>query len=136
MSCYFMKKSKEIIALDNELLKQIETLNETIQIYQKKIKKESSIIIIEEKIKLLQKISENEHLDLNYLKSKYLKSKELINFNNLLVSNTNTDSEELLDKVEINGVIYYYENKEKGKVFNSDYNEVGVFKANSIILNN
>ena len=130
-----MKKSKEIVALDNELLKQIETLNDSIQLYQKKIKKESSIIIIEEKIKLLQKISENEKIDLNYLKSKYLKSKELQNLNNVIVTNNN-NSEELLDKVEINNVIYYYENKEKGKVFNSDYNEVGVFKSNSIILNN
>jgi len=130
-----MKKSKEIIALDNELLKQIETLNDSIQLYQKKIKKESSIIIIEEKIKLLQKISENEKIDLNYLKSKYLKSKELQNLNNVTVT-SNNNSEELLDKVEVNGIIYYYENKEKGKVFNSDYNEVGVFKSNSIILNN
>ena len=130
-----MKKSKEIIALDNDLLKQIETLNDSIQVYQKKIKKESSMIIIEEKVKLLQKIAENEKLDLNYLKSKYLKSKELQNLNNIPVTNNN-NSEELLDKVEINGVIYYYENKEKGKVFNCDYNEVGVFKANAIILNN
>lgn len=130
-----MKKSKEIVALDNELLKQIETLNDSIQLYQKKIKKESSMIIIEEKIKLLQKISENEKIDLNYLKSKYLKSKELQNLNNVTVTNNN-NSEELLDKVEVNGIIYYYENKEKGKVFNSDYNEVGVFKSNSIILNN
>jgi hypothetical protein len=130
-----MKKSKEIIALDNELLKQIETLNDSIQLYQKKIKKESSIIIIEEKIKLLQKIAENEKIDLNYLKSKYLKSKELQNLNNVSLTNNN-NSEELLDKVEVNGIIYYYENKEKGKVFNSDYNEVGVFKGNSIILNN
>jgi hypothetical protein len=130
-----MKKSKEIIALDNELLKQIETLNDSIQLYQKKIKKESSMIIIEEKIKLLQKIAENEKIDLNYLKSKYLKSKELQNLSNVTLSNNN-NSEELLDKVELNGVIYYYENKENGKVCNSDYNEVGVFKSNSIILNN
>lgn len=132
-----MKKSKEIIALDNDLLKQMEMLNETIQIYQKRVKKEVSNIIIEEKIKLLQKIADNENLDLNYLKSKYLKSKELLSFNNLTtVNNSNNDSEELLDKVEINGIIYYYENKEKGKVFNCDYNEVGIFKSNSIILNN
>jgi hypothetical protein len=131
-----MKKSKEILALDNDLLKQIETLNDTIQIYQKKIKKEASLIIVEEKIKLLQKIAENENLDLNYLKSKYLKAKELLSFNSLsVVNNNNNDSEELLDKVEINGVTYYYENKEKGKVFNIDYNEVGIFKSNSIILN-
>jgi hypothetical protein len=131
-----MKKSKEILALDDELLKHIETLNDTVQIYQKKIKKEASVIIFEEKIKLLQKIAENENLDLNYLKSKYLKSKELLSFNTLTsVVNNNNDSEELLDKVEINGVIYYYENKEKGKVFNSDYTEVGIFKSNSIILN-
>lgn len=131
-----MKKSKEIIALDNEVLRQIEDLNDSILIYQKKIKKEASIIIIEEKIKLLQKIAENENLDLNYLKSKYLKSKELLSFNSLTLTNNNTDSEELLDKVEINGVTYYYENKEKGKVFNIDYTEVGIFKSNSIILNN
>ena len=130
-----MKKSKEIVALDNELLKQIETLNDSIQLYQKKIKKESSMIIIEEKIKLLQKISENEKIDLNYLKSKYLKSKELQNLNNVTVTNNN-NSEELLDKVEVNGIIYYYENKEKGKVYNTDYIEVGVFKVNTIILNN
>ena len=131
-----MKKSKEIVALDNELLKQIESLNDVIQLYQKKIKKEASVIIIEEKIKLLQKIADNENLDLNYLKSKYLKSKELLSFNNLSVVNNNTESEELLDKVEINSIIYYYENKEKGKVYNSDYIEVGIFKSNSIILNN
>jgi len=130
-----MKKSKEIIALDDELLKQMENLNDLIISYQKKIKKEASIIIIEEKIKLLQKIADNENLDLNYLKSKYLKSKELINLNNSLVLNTNTDSEELLDKVEINGITYYYENKEKGKVYSEEYTEVGTFKNNTIILN-
>ena len=131
-----MKKSKEILALDDDLLKQMENLNDTVQIYQKKIKKEASLIIVEEKIKLLQKIAENENLDLNYLKSKYLKAKELLSFNSLLVvNNNNNDSEELLDKVEINGITYYYENKEKGKVFNSDYTEVGIFKSNSIILN-
>jgi hypothetical protein len=125
-----MKKSKEIKALDIELLKQLENINDIVC----KIKKECSIRITEEKIKLIDKIAISENLDATYLKSKFLKSKELLN-NNISLPNT-TDSEELLDKVEINNIIYYYENKEKGKVYNSDYIEVGVFKGNSIILNN
>ena len=125
-----MKKSKEIKALDIELLKQLENINDIVD----KIKKECSIRITEEKIKLIDKIAISENLDATYLKSKFLKSKELLN-NNISLPNT-TDSEELLDKVEINNIIYYYENKEKGKVYNSDYIEVGVFKGNSIILNN
>ena len=125
-----MKKSKEIKALDIELLTQLENINDIVG----KIKKECSIRITEEKIKLIDKIALSENLDATYLKSKFLKSKELLN-NNISLP-VSTDSEELLDKVEINNIIYYYENKEKGKVYNTDYMEVGVFKANSIILNN
>ena len=125
-----MKKSKEIKALDIELLTQLENINEIVG----KIKKECSIRITEEKIKLIDKIALSENLDATYLKSKFLKSKELLN-NNISLP-VNTDSEELLDKVEINNIIYYYENKEKGKVYNTDYIEVGVFKVNTIILNN
>ena len=130
-----MNKSNEIIELNDEINCTLETLNEQVRVYQKKIKKECSNIIIKEKHKLLQKVSEIYKIDLDDLKNKCLKTKELqtteINLN--VVSN---DSDELLDKVEIDGIKYYYENKENGKIFNSEYNNVGTIKNNMFIIKN
>lgn len=130
-----MNKSNEIIELNDEINCTLETLNEQVRVYQKKIKKECSNIIIKEKHKLLQKVSEIYKIDLDDLKNKCLKTKELqtteINLN--VVSN---DSDELLDKIEIDGIKYYYENKENGKIFNSEYNNVGMIKNNTFIIKN
>lgn len=129
-----MKKSKEITNIHNEIEASIENTADLIKAYHKKVKKEYSVILSEEKNKLLEKISENENLDLNMLKNKYLKPKELANVSNTPI-NILDQSEELLDKTIVNGIIYYYENKEKGKVYNESYNEVGTFKNNVITLN-
>jgi glutaredoxin len=43
--------------------------------------------------------------------------------------------EELLDKIIIEDKIYYYENKEKGKIFDVTNKEVGIFKNGSMLLN-
>jgi hypothetical protein len=80
------------------------------------------------------KIAEGENIDINILKSKYLKSKDLITLNENQIKNSEENSEELLDRVEFGGKVYYYENKDKGKVFDSDYIEVGIIKNKSIIL--
>jgi hypothetical protein len=137
-----MKKSKEISEINNELFTSLENVEENLNIvrdqiseYYKKIKKEYSKILIEEKYELLNKIAEGEKIDINILKSKYLKPKELLNLNESLNKIENIDSEELLDRLEVNGIIYYYENKEKGKVYDTEYNEVGIYKNKSIILN-
>ncbi len=143
MSLLFMKKSKEIndinIDLFSTLDKVDDNLNEVrgkIGEYYKKIKKEFTKILIEEKYELLLKISECEKLDINMLKTKYLKPKEILSLTIELENKTNnTDSEELLDRIEHNGIIYYFENKEKGLVYDSDYKEVGIFKNKTIILN-
>lgn len=137
-----MKKSHEITELNNELFCSLNKLNEDVEIlstqlpeYIKKIKKELNKIIADEKLQLLFKISEDYNIDINTLKSKYLKSKELniLNKNNIKL---NTDiEEELLDKIEYNDSIYYYENKEKGKVYNINNVEVGIFKNNKILFN-
>lgn len=129
-----MKKSKEITNIHNEIEASIENTADLIKAYHKKVKKEYSVILSEEKNKLLEKISENENLDLNMLKNKYLKPKELANISSTPI-NILDQSEELLDKTIVNGIIYYYENKEKGKVYNESYNEVGTFKNNIITLN-
>jgi hypothetical protein len=137
-----MKKSKEISEINNELFTSLENVEENLNIvrdqiseYYKKIKKEYSKILIEEKYELLNKIAEGEKIDINILKSKYLKPKELLNINESLNKIENIDSEELLDRLEVNGIIYYYENKEKGKVYDTEYKEVGIYKNKSIILN-
>jgi hypothetical protein len=130
-----MKKSKEITGIYNELEGSIDNIAVLIKQYHKKIKKEYTILLIEEKYKLLQNIAENENLNLDELKSKYLKPKELLNINTISITTETESSEELLDKIDIKGEIYYYENKEKGKVYNSEYNEVGIYKNNAFIMN-
>ena len=128
-----MKKSKEIILLQNEMISSIENFDILINQYFKKIKKEYSQILIDEKHKLINNIAEGENLDVNFLKTKYLKSKELNSVSGVK-NNTADENEDLLDKTIINNKTYYFENKEKGKVFNSDYNHVGYYKNSNIVF--
>jgi len=39
-----------------------------------------------------------------------------------------------LDKIILDDQVYYFENKEKGKVFNEDNEEIGQYKNSNIIL--
>jgi hypothetical protein len=127
-----MSKTKELKSIKLKLATVLETVDTIINQDLKKLKKEYQQKVLEEKTQLLIKIAEGEKLDLNLLKSKYLKSKELHNIDetSLLV-----DTEELLDRIIINGNTYYYENKEKGKVYDMNNKEVGHYKNNNIILN-
>lgn len=136
-----MKKSKEIHDMNLELFTSLENVEEQLNVvrdniteYYKKIKKEFTKIMIEEKYELLTKIAEGEKLDINMLKTKYLKPKELLNLTETTNKNEDTNSEELLDRIEHNGKVYYFENKEKGLVYDAEYKEVGVFKNKTIIL--
>jgi hypothetical protein len=128
-----MKKSKELKLFQIELLKKLEEFDILVATNLKKIKKEYQQIIIDEKIELLSKICEGEKLNFDKLKSKYLNYKELT------LSNENTiplqDNEEMLDKIKIDDVEYYYENKENGKVFNINNDLVGYIKNSNIVLN-
>jgi hypothetical protein len=126
-----MKKSKEIVLLQNEINTGIENFDMLINQSLKKIKKEYAQILIDEKHKLLQKIADGENLDVNSLKTKYLKSKEL---DSNIKTNLLVENEELLDKITISDNIYYYENKEKGNVFDINNNIVGYYKNSSIIF--
>lgn len=130
-----MKKSKEIVLFKNELMLNLENIDLIIDAYIKKIKKEYTDIVLSEKLKLLIKIAEDEKLDLDAMKFKYLKNKEL-NSCNEVIKNTNTDElEDLLDKIELDNKVYYYDAKEKGKVYDENYKEVGYYKNSNVILN-
>jgi hypothetical protein len=93
----------------------------------KKIKKELMVEVINEKIKFLQYICENEKLNFNEMQQKYLTDKEKkyvkININNTIVSDDN-----LLDIIEINDVKYYFENKESGNIYDNNSKIIGIYK--------
>jgi hypothetical protein len=130
-----MKKSKEIVLFKNELMLSFENIDTIIDTYIKKIKKEYAEILLSEKLKLLIKIAEDEKLDLDSMKFKYLKNKEL-NSCNEIIKDVNTDElEDLLDKIELDNKVYYYDAKEKGKVYNENYKEVGYYKNSNVVLN-
>jgi hypothetical protein len=128
-----MKKSKELNNFHNDLVTQFESIELMINDYKKRIKKEYQQLLIEEKNKLLLKVAEGEKLNINDLRIKYLKAKEIISMDDA-VQELVEETEELLDKIVIEGEVYYYENKEKGKVFDASNIEVGIFKSGSILL--
>jgi hypothetical protein len=94
----------------------------------KKIKKEYTNSLIEEKIKFLKNICESEGLNFNELKNKYLNEKEK-KFIKDQVDTIEVSNESLLDTLEINGKMYFYENKEKGVIYDRKTNKpVGIIK--------
>lgn len=129
-----MKKSREINNFHNELLLQFENIELTINDYKKRIKKEYQQLLVEEKNILLGKVAEGEKLNINDLKRKYLKPKEIITTEQMKIQMIQ-ENEDLLDKIIIDGEVYYYENKEKGKVFDIKNIEVGIYKNGSILFN-
>jgi hypothetical protein len=128
-----MKKSREINNFHNELLLQFESMELILNDYKKKIKKEYQQLLIEEKNILISKIADGENLNISDLKNKYLKPKEII-ITEPTKMQINQENEDLLDKIVIDDIVYYYENKEKGKVFDIKNNEVGIFKNGSILF--
>jgi hypothetical protein len=101
----------------------------------KKIKKEINILITDEKLKLLKLISDGEKLNLNDLMQKYLDEKEKKTLNKDCVDILEIKNEDLLDTITIEGKTYFYENKEKGNVYDSKSKCIGVFKNGKITFN-
>jgi hypothetical protein len=101
----------------------------------KSLYKEHKNKIIEAKIKLLLNICNGEGLDFDKLKVKYLKKSELDNILIETIEKIDDIDESILNKTDIDGIEYYYEVKEKGNVFNSNLEIVGIYKNGNIILN-
>ena len=123
-----MKKSKSL----KKLKKETKNFSKLITGYSESIREEYEKILSDKMENLLKNISEGESLDYNYLKEKYLLKKDDSLKDELLEENNDHD---LLDKIVINEEDYFYENKEDGKVYNSNAEEVGVYKNNNVILN-
>ena len=74
---------------------------------------------------------------LNYhkIKGKYLKAKELLQTNfDIPVQETVIVEEDLLDKLVLDGKEYYYEQKEKGVVYDIESKPVGIYADGKIIF--
>lgn len=131
-----MKKLKELNSIHNVFVDAITELDLKLQAHLKKIKLEYQHNVTEEKIKLLLTVCNGEGLDFDKLKIKYLKSKELNHVSKEEeVKESDVIEEDLLDKIEINGIEYYYEPKEKGIVYDLNSNPVGIFKNSKVVLN-
>lgn len=101
----------------------------------KEIKNDCAKMIAEEKIKLLSNICEHLNLNFDELKVKFLKPKEL---NLILIETTENisenDNESILYSTILNDVKYYYEQKEKGNVYDTNSQIVGIIKNGQILL--
>ena len=102
----------------------------------KKIKKEYAKLIMETRISLIKEICEGEELDFSVIKNKYLTEKERKNISETsVISTKEIVNEILLDTIIINNKTYFYENKEKGIIFDNKSKPVGVIKNGQPVLN-
>ena len=70
------------------------------------------------------------------IKTKYLKPKELSKVSlDEVIEDKEIEEEDLLDKIELNGIQYYYEAKDKGIIYDLNSNPSGVYKNGKFILN-
>ena len=122
---------KEMYPKINSLLGEIDNeVKESI----KKIKKDYSIALVDEKINFLKIICDGEELNFNELKNKYLNEKEK-KFIKEQVNIIDVSNENLLDTIEINDQIYFYENKEKGIIYDKKTNKsVGIITNGEYIF--
>ena len=121
---------KELYPKINSLLGEIDA---EIKDSTKKMKKEFTSILSDEKIKLIKLICEGEKLNYHEMINKYLSQKERKNLNEI-IDNIEIKKEDLLDTITINDKMYYYENKEKGHIFDSSSKQVGVFTNDKHVL--
>lgn len=122
---------KELHPTINSMLGEIDT---KIFDFTKKFKKEMASKIAEEKAILLKKICDEYKLPYQEVKDKFLSDKE----KKVIVDTQEpieVKNEELLDTIEINNKTYFYENKEKGIIFDNKSKQVGMFKGGEFIIN-
>jgi len=102
--------------------------------FTKKCKKELTVKIAEEKAILLKKMCDEYDIPYQEAKDKFLSEKErkvIIETQDII----ETKNDDLLDTIEIDNKTYFYENKEKGVIFDGKSKPVGVYKGGKFILN-
>ena len=132
-----MSKHQEIKILYDIFVESINDLDSKLQLQMKKIKQEQNNLITIEKIKLLKQVCDCEGINFNAVKYKYLKQKEIDKVaSHLSISDVSTIDDNIFAKIVLDDVIYYYEQKENGNVYNASSNIVGKFINNKILFDN
>jgi hypothetical protein len=131
-----MKKLIGLKNINNTFTNTINELYINLQDNLKDIKQEYQQNMIDEKVKLLITICNGEGLNINEMKLKYLKPKEIENFepcevekNNILIDDN------LLDKIIVDGQDYYIESGRNGTVYNTNNEPIGIYKNGIINFN-
>lgn len=130
-----MKKLAGLKNINNLFTDTINELYNNLNEQLKETKEEYRQNIIDEKIKLLVQICNGEGLNINEIKLKYLKPKELEYFEpDIPIKNEIMIDDNLLDKIQINNQDYYYEPKKDGNVYNIHNEKVGVYNKGLIVF--
>jgi len=131
-----MKKLQELKTFNNKFIDSFNKLYSELQDSIKEIKQEYNQTIIDEKIKLLIEICNGEELNIDEIKNKYLKPKELSSLEPISVhKNIITIDDDLLDKIVIDNQSYYYTPIKDSIVYNTNNQPVGQYKNGSVVLN-
>jgi hypothetical protein len=127
-----MKKLKSILKLRNHFIDIATEFDKLLQEADILTNEEHQKILLDDKLKLLYQISQDEKLDFELLKNKYLNittEKKEIN------SKISNKDDELLNSVIINKITYYYEPKDNGNIYNDKSQIVGSYINNKLNFN-
>jgi len=116
-----MKKSEYIKDLQLTIEAISQELNNEVRDFAKKIDKEQNHKLADVKINLIECMCKGEKLNFIEMCNKYLTPSEKKRATEQIPI-MNVSRENLLDTIEINGITYFYENKEKGIIYNKKTN--------------
>jgi hypothetical protein len=132
-----MKKLKGFKVLRDVFIDSVTQLDVQLQEQIKIVKKEYQQQIVEEKVKLMMRIGQEYNLDINELKTKYLKPRELSLVTIPVIqhqSNLIADNEEqLLTKITFKDIDYWLDGE--NLIYNTDSKLVGKYENETIIFN-
>ena len=115
-----------------KIKEETKSFQKVIDAYIKSLKQEYKKNIFNCKNELLESIAENEGLELDYLKKKYLvknsKKKEIKK------DEYNSNNDEVLEVLVYEGSEYFYENKESGLVYDDSSKIVGTFINGKVVF--
>jgi hypothetical protein len=115
-----------------KIKEETKTFQKAIDVYIKSLKQEYKKNIFNCKNELLEAIAENEGLELDYLKKKYLK--KIVKDKQPKKEESISNNDELLEVLVYEGLEYFYENKELGAVYDDTSNIVGRFINGKVVF--
>jgi hypothetical protein len=130
-----MKKLKSILKLRNRFIDIATEFDKLLQETDIMTNEEHQKILLDDKLKLLYEISQDEKLDFELLKNKYLNITSEKQIEKKEIGSELSNKDDLLNSIIINKIIYYYEPKENGNIYNDKSQIVGRYINNKFNFN-